>query len=754
MKTKTKFQTGGLLSGPIQSRDYVPLPYAQAFELSRLTELDRIQGEKDITNIIKGMSDQALLAPPGLQDEASDIVAPYISEITEGLDQVGGDPSRYTDGYSVYRRFLTDMGSNRLGSLQRAGTAYSAAKENLDKQVNQYFTSSGTSGISPQTRDYALQEALGTFEQEYNKGGSPVFSVRNLLPAQDIIGQTTDHLKNVKPSTFQTESGTLEGITGPQAIRVARNYIATDNRLRGVIEQDVNLAIASGALPLDAGFNPEDPTNEYNETFKNYLNIFSQVGGESSEVRQRAINETFRQKIIDSEIDRNAIAAAEPFVSAIIKEGDTKFRPPVIGAGIDFEVSPSKTTKELFDNNVALKNQIGKQENKLSRLTPGTADYIALQDQINSNEKALQQNQERFKNQAQQKVVAYYANLANSGIEGAKKYNEYVRGLGGENAIPNKITNILASIPTVNLKEDKGFDGPNKSRLPDNLGRLQEAFNKFPDLFDKDITEYISGLEKTKGNEKLSKNILNRARALRDEVLNIDVSKSYVLNPRPLLPTGATNDEITQLSNTLLTNYNNRGLTFVDPVSNAELSKIVKDKGGDNAKVSSIVPTVDFLRGRLLYQTTFVDKNDNILGTQMAVLGNEGADNAFVSQIANYLRSTNIAEQRAVGQTMLNNAAVTKYLQQSNIEYSNPDNIGVLENIPGLQGDQTYIERPIKIPGYDNEVFNKILKVTLGPDDHIYYILNEKGLPVSVDGINVIRAKDLNTLTQLILEGR
>jgi hypothetical protein len=51
-------------------------------------------------------------------------------------------------------------------------------------------------------------------------------------------------------------------------------------------------------------------------------------------------------------------------------------------------------------------------------------------------------------------------------------------------------------------------------------------------------------------------------------------------------------------------------------------------------------------------------------------------------------------------------------------------------------------------------VFNKILKVTLGPDDHIYYILNEKGLPVSVDGINVIRAKDLNTLTQLILEGR
>ena len=73
-----KYQGGGLLSGPIQSREYVPLPYEKAFEMQRLNEADRNVKEKEMLGVYKGFYDSAMQAPPGMQDEAMAEMQPYL----------------------------------------------------------------------------------------------------------------------------------------------------------------------------------------------------------------------------------------------------------------------------------------------------------------------------------------------------------------------------------------------------------------------------------------------------------------------------------------------------------------------------------------------------------------------------------------------------------------------------------------------------------------------------------------------------
>ena len=91
-----KYQTGGtaLLSGPIQAREYVPLPYAEAFEMQRLNEADRATKEEGILNMYKNFYDTAMEAPPNMQDEALAEIRPYLDRIEQGLAEAGGDPLR------------------------------------------------------------------------------------------------------------------------------------------------------------------------------------------------------------------------------------------------------------------------------------------------------------------------------------------------------------------------------------------------------------------------------------------------------------------------------------------------------------------------------------------------------------------------------------------------------------------------------------------------------------------------------------
>ena len=133
--TIKKYQVGGtaLLSGPIQAREYVPLPYAQAFEMQRLNEADRATKEQGILNMYKGFYDTAMQAPPNMQDEALAEIRPYLDRIEQGLAEAGGDPLRYRGGMDVMKSFYTDMATGRLGSLQQAGSQYAATKKDYDK---------------------------------------------------------------------------------------------------------------------------------------------------------------------------------------------------------------------------------------------------------------------------------------------------------------------------------------------------------------------------------------------------------------------------------------------------------------------------------------------------------------------------------------------------------------------------------------------------------------------------------------------
>ena len=363
--TIKRYQVGGtaLLSGPIQAREYVPLPYAQAFEMQRLNEADRATKEQGILNMYKGFYDTAMQAPPNMQDEALAEIRPYLDRIEQGLAEAGGDPLRYRGGMDVMKSFYTDMATGRLGSLQQAGSQYAATKKDYDKLNELHMRGKG--GVPESISNLALQIGLQNAENSYDAGGRAVFSPPNLVEHVNVLDELGSWLSQKEADGFTDSQGNkIEQITAETLLPIAKNYMMMDDRTRGSIMQEIDLNMAAGNYPMD-NVNMDEILKD-----KTYAKLYNDaitampLGLPEDQAQALASQQVYRAKLIDDRMNNFAVAGIQPFLQTDVtqKQNETDISKQVPYTVSDSPVIPiDRSTAmtigaEIMDMDAQLKN--------------------------------------------------------------------------------------------------------------------------------------------------------------------------------------------------------------------------------------------------------------------------------------------------------------------------------------------------------------------------------------------------------------
>tara|TARA_R110002096_G_scaffold85529_3_gene196695 strand:+ start:45 stop:2360 length:2316 start_codon:yes stop_codon:yes gene_type:complete len=735
-----KYQGGGLLSGPIQSREYVPLPYEKAFEMQRLNEADRNVKEKEMLGVYKGFYDSAMQAPPGMQDEAMAEMQPYLDRIDQGLAEVGGDPLKYRGGMDVMKSFYGDMASGRVGSLQQVGAQYSAAKKEQDK-LNELFMK-GKGGVPENISQRALQLALSNAQKEYDAGRPARFNMPNLVPATDILKDTRAHLTNKKANGFTDKNGNkIESLTLEQLVPYAENFITQDPGAYGTIRQEVDLGMATGAYQVPADVSDLLKNKEYAQLYKD---VIQRQGGLANpeQAESVATAAVYRQSLIDNAIKNNAITASQVFeqnVQEFDKNKDSKRKNPTdlyaASDALNLDLGPK--TVDRTETVRGLNASLLEAQTLLSQYNEEGTNQAAInssQEQVQFLETELKNAKKSIKTRAKDVITSAYNAVGNK-----DEYENITSGLSGDE---KKIANLLAVAgtgATLNIfsggAATMGTGASSTQVSPqDQLKNLKAIVTEYKDVF---------GLEPDAITLKNATKINNVARELQKDVKKIETAKEYEKTVIALSPfnIGEGVDVIEELSSSITDKFN-KGLTqYVDPGTGEDFNAILANDEGYRNRVAAsagkqeipgmtLTPTATFIDGKQVFAASYYTKggftDKTGIETRYVVGANRNVptEGENIKSIARtLLESTNPANQQ-LGQNMMSDYFYGGALQATEIEYAESNDVSDFKGSNMQQvysKEMPYIDEPVQ--GIDG--VGSVRRVEVGPGIYDYYMLNE-----------------------------
>jgi len=725
-----KYQTGGLLSGPIQSRDYVPLPYAQAFEMSRLTEADRDAKGLQISNMYKNFYDTALQAPPSLQDDALAEYKPYLDQIERGLAEAGGDPLKYRGGMDVMRQFQNDLASGRIGSLQRAGTQYATTKKEYDKLNNLYMEGKG--GVSEATTNLNLQLALQGLQNSYDAGQPAIFSPGNLVPEVDVLEKTGSWLSQKNVDGFTDAQGNkIEKLTAETLLPMAKNYMMMDDGVRGTVTQEIDLNMAAGNYPIEnADMDKLLKNPDYNRLYSNTVMSAPPTMSEE-DIQNIAAQRVYRSSLIDDRMNNFAVAAIQPFLQSDVtmKEKDTKLTDiPVGGSGSQRPIVRGE--KNIADIRNSKDNLLDLQKQR-NAYAEGTPQYNELNEQVTFIEDGIASKEKALKTYAKDLVTTKYSEVGNS-----EQYEEMTEGLSSKE---KEIANLLAVTETaaaINIAAGGGMSlgtgaTSTQGSKQDIMKNLRGIVSEYQDIINLDPN--IITLDNAGQINQAAKN-------LQTTIKKIETAKEYEQNIRTLNPDPAKGeqDAILNLRRQVTDAAIKDAMKFVDPATGGDLLSILKANNASLTPIAKgtsittpgveIMPTASFVNGKQLYAVSFTkqkwkegEPRQGTIYVTEAGYSPEDQTNK-VNYLAENLLKSNNAANRQLGAELIADNTIGGLFQRTEIEYANADQRGEL---PGYNyaGEVSYADRPVSgVPGVSS-----VRRVSVGGGQYDYYILDANG---------------------------
>lgn len=608
-----KYQTGGgLLAGPIQSRDYVPLPYAQAFEMQRLTEMDRDAKEQGILGMYKGFYDSAMLAPPGLQDEAMAEYQPYIDRIEQGLAEVGGDPLKYRGGMDVMKSFYNDMATGRVGSLQRAGSQYSAAKKEYDTLNKLYMEGKG--GVPEARTNLSLQIGLQEMQNAYDSGQPAMFSPPPLMPEVNVLEKTGEWLSQKEADGFTDSQGNkIEQITAETLLPMARNYMMMDPEVRSTITQEIDLNMRAGNFPMEnVDMDKILSDKTYAQLYRNAITSMP-LGVSAEDAQALASQSVYRAKLIDDRMKDFSATAIQPFLQTDITKKEIEINPnqqipytvsdsPMIP--IDRSNAQSIGTKIMdldrrIKNNQAIINAGGAPSETVSI---GNQTLIAERDALLVQ--AGDKSEEMINDKAKKsrlwrddvfniKLESYFDN-----IKDASEINKRLLKDVSLEEFTEK-AKILSAIPGIQSI-------PLLASSVDDIQKIQEL-----------TSDNYSILSQQFGQGESVMPYLQAAQWIQGKAKRADVINSYEASLR--VPLGGKDSYIKGLSEKLTEMIHNGNLAYTDFYANEDVVAEVKsfDRPVESIRLQ---PTLSMINGAPAYKLDFFEYN-KIKGSKEIEIG-------------------------------------------------------------------------------------------------------------------------------------
>ena len=719
-----KYQNGGsvLLSGPIQSKEYVPLPYKEAFDMQRLNEADRDVKEQKLLGMYKGFYDTAMQAPPSMQDEALAELKPYLDRIDQGLAEAGGDPLKYRGGMDVMKSFYTDMASGRIGSLQQAGSQYSAAKKEYNK-LNELHMKGEGKGVSKTNTDLALQIALQNAQSSYDAGNRAVFSAPALVPEVDVLKRVGSWLDQKESDGFTDAKGNkIEQITAETLLPIAQNYMMMDEATRGTIMQDIDLNMAAGNYPMEnVDMDKILSDKTYAELYNNAMTSMP-LGMPEDQAQALASKAVYRAKLINDRMNNFAKTAIQPFLQSDVtmEEKDTKLSDIFVGGS--GSQRPVVRGEENIANIRSSKDNLLDLQRQRDTYAEGTAQYNELNEQVTFIENDIASKEKALKTYTKDLVTTKYAEVGKEG-------NEYERLLEGLNKDEKKIIDLLSVVdeslfvPSTPLSGVTNINVATKDILTE-IAKNNPEFGIDPS----DIT--VNNAVELQGI----------AKELREEVKKIETAKEYEQNIRTLNPDPAKGeqDAILNLRRQVTDAVVKDAMKFVDPATGGDLLSILEANSASLTPIArgtsvttpgvEVMPTASFVNGKQLYAVSFTKqkwkegepRQGTVYVTEAAYA--PGDQTSRVNYLAeNLLNSTNPANQQ-MGVELIADNTIGGPIQRSEIEYVNADQRGELSGY-NYAGEVSYVDRPVSgVPGVSN-----VRRVSVGGGQYDYYILDANG---------------------------
>lgn len=718
-----KYQIGGaaLLSGPIQAREYVPLPYAQAFEMQRLNEADRATKEQGILNMYKGFYDTANQAPPNMRDEALAEIKPYLDRIEQGLAEAGGDPLRYRGGMDIMKSFYTDMASGRIGSLQQAGSQYAATKKEYDKLNELYMKGKG--GVPQARTNLSLQIALQEMQNAYDSGQPATFSPPSLIPEVDILEKTGDWLSQKEADGFtDAEGNKIEQLTAETLLPIAQNYMLMDPEVRGTITQEIDLNMRAGNFPMEnVDMDKILSDKKYAQLYRDAITTMP-IEVPEEQAQAIASQQVYRAKLLDDRMNNFAVSAIQPFLQRDVemKEKDTKLSDIFVGGS--GSQRPVVRGEENIANIRSSKDNLLDLQRERDTYAEGTPQYNELNEQVTFIENDIASKEKALKTYAKDLVTTKYAEVGKEG-------NEYERLLEGLNKDEKKIIDLLSVVdeslfvPSTPLSGVTNINVATKDILTE-IAKNNPEFGINPS----DIT--VNNAVELQGI----------AKELREEVKKIETAKEYEQNIRTLNPDPAKGeqDAILNLRRQITDAVVKDAMKFVDPATGADLLSILESnnasltpivyQGGKSTPGVEVMPTASFVNGKQLYAVSFTKqkwkegepRQSTVYVTEAAyALGDQTSRVNYLAE--NLLNSTNPANQQ-LGVELIADNTIGGPIQRSEIEYVNADQRGEL---PGYNyaGEVSYVDKFVSgVPGVST-----VRRVSVGGGQYDYYILDANG---------------------------
>ena len=746
-----KYQGGGLLAGPIQSREYVPLPYAQAFEIQRLNEADRAVKEKDILDMYKGFYDIAMQAPPNMQEESMAELQPYLNRIEQGLAEVGGDPLKYRGGMDVMKSFYSDMASGKLGSLQRAGSQYNDAIAEQDK-LNELFMK-GKGGVSKETSKLALTVALNNMEQQQKEGRPVTFKMPNLVPETDVLKKVRNYLNDLKATKWTDANGnTISQLSLDDLYTLADDFIRTDSGTSSTIAQEIDLNMQAGNFPVPADMSEiykeqkdkktgKPIRNKYAELYKELVST-APLSMSPEDIENLAHKEVYRQALIDQKINDFSRVGALPFQvsETTLKEKDTKTSDPADQLFYSIGDSAVETIDKSDAERIGLKildlddqikqkqaqidaaagdeNLIGTHQLEVDRLTYERNNLL-----VQAGNKSEEMINAKAKNS-----VLWNDNVFN---ESLNSYYENVKGASKINEKLFKEKNITLEDFTEKAKILSAIPGltsiPLLTSSPDDIAKIEGLTSSNYSLLAEQFEEGESVMP-----------YLQAAQWIQRKAKRADVINTYEKSLR--IPHGMPESYIADATAALTEMIHKGNLAYTDFYANEDVTATIANFDRPIESIS-LEPSLSMINGAPAYKLNFYDYN-KVKGTEKVerggiektefVRGTNQSDelNRYEGLGVNLinLSKTDMNEQgiprTPAGKAYLRdgiqvvaNARVLSPLQSTLIETAD---VGEKMDING----NPYVER--EIPGYNI----KIRRVDHPGNVSIYELRNINGKPV------------------------
>lgn len=741
---------------------YTPIPFQEMLALGKLsmqkdmlTQRNAAAKEQEILNMYKTISDIGKTNVPGLEDEMSDMLNPYLQRIEQGIESTGGDISKFSDGFPIMMDLYKDLNTERFGSLQRAGNQYAAALDKA-KKLNESYVS-GDGGIPMHLSQYALQSAANRAQEEWDKGNPAVFSMANLSEHVDVIPELRNHLKEMEAIGYtDPETGNkVEELTPGILKNAAVRFMTTDDKIRRSIMQEIDLPLQAGAIAIPQAGSEEasellsDPryAQVYNDT------MVSMMGAPNAE--QAGIAAAHRASLIDKRVNEYATSGAEVFVQ--YDEGDgTTITPdqPVVGQGATLPITPAEEEVQDIKNNQQDLNTLIAERDSYKKDDPRYAEVNA---QVTNLTEVIKAKKNAIPTKVEETLKVATANISDKDI-----FEEATQNLSRREV---EFAKILAAVPE-DLYVPTGIG--QSSLIPvTGSAYTTEQTERTTEVLRNIIEKYPEyGLDPediTKGN---ANKIMSSVRNLRKEYKKVIESKKYEQKMKTLVPGTITiggRDVITERGIVLTDALLNGDMQFVDITTGADINNVLLDKaykptngytGADSSGGVKVTPTASFVNGKLAYKVTYNKKTWNpdkgepreaTLYVTQAGFDSQAQQNE-VQFLTSTLSRSNFAPNRQAAAELVADQLYGAPLQRSEIEYAVMDSKGEL---PGYEGEVSYVEKTVVgIPG-----ISAIRKVQVSPGQYDYYILDPQRMPYATqDQSQYITSRSVIDLGRFIQE--